>query len=95
MTNKHDLSADTATVDFIELIKMARESAMTARIQCERAIGEFQNNCFNNDTRKMSNSARQLNEFAAVLARATEVLHVLNESQTREVLNIVNRPQIK
>lgn len=92
MNGKNDLSADFATLDFSELFKTVQGAVMTARIQCERAMGEYQAACFQNTPRLMQNSSKNLAEFSRILALASETLYVLEESQTRKILNVVNRP---
>ena len=81
---KHDLSANEAKISFNLLLQTAQIAVGGAAHGCERSISVFQTASFKSNYTDMMNSARELARSAKQLATATDTLHALMESQTRE-----------
>ena len=87
--SKHDLSANEAKISFDLLLQVANIAVYSARTECERNLGRFQTESFKSNYSDMKYAARDLARSAHDLATATDTLHVLIESQSRDEVTLI------
>jgi hypothetical protein len=91
LTGKNNLNAETAKIDFKELLATAEHALDLARREIERDLNNFQSACFKDNSIEMKNVSCDLAQHANMLKRASETLFMLRESQNRTELILVDR----
>lgn len=85
----HDLSGNEAKFSLSLLIETAQIAVGLAKVKCERALEEVQRASFKNDVCALVNAAQDVAEAGQALKQATNTLHYLNESKTREKVTVI------
>lgn len=91
----HDLSYDSVTFDYQELIMALMVGVKHCAITCEKAMSAYQNSYFKGEdecgkAREASYSASRLSEASGDLKLITHNLHVLTEGLDRHEKKIIN-----
>ena len=93
--NKHDISANVVKLDFAQLKQAVLIAVCLAKNECERNIGAIQNTLYDKTesarARNLANYAARLASNADSLKTASETLHALTESESRDTLAISNQ----
>ena len=87
----HDLSYDKTTVDFELLFQSVLIAVSACKVECERQLHRLQEAMFKRDWCEVQYAVKELARQSAMLATASDTLHVLEESKTRSEFVLINK----